>query len=82
MLSFNDEIIFVFLLEEQLLLLVQILGHVCFIHFQWPFSHTARRNGPNDDKTFFMLNSVEHEFYPANKSQITKPCKFFLAKYS
>ena len=31
-----------------------------------------------DYKTFFMLNSAEHEFYPANKSQITYNC--FLAK--
>ena len=29
-----------------------------------------------------MLNSAEHEICPANKSQITNNCKFFLAKYS
>ena len=29
-------------------------------------------------KTFFMLNSVEHEFYPANKSQILKLANSFL----
>ena len=27
--------------------------------------------GPRGYKTFFMLNSVEHDFFPANKSQIT-----------
>ena len=27
-----------------------------------------------------MLNSAEHEIYPANKSQITYNCNFFLAK--
>ena len=27
---------------------------------------------PRGYKTFFMLNSAEHEIYPANKSQITK----------
>ena len=27
-------------------------------------------------KTFFMLNSTEHEICPANKSQITNNCKF------
>ena len=29
-----------------------------------------------------MLNSAEHEFCPANKSQITYNCKFFLAQLS
>ena len=29
-----------------------------------------------------MLNSAEHEICPANKSQITNICKFFLSKYS
>ena len=33
-------------------------------------------------KTFFMLNSAEHEIRPANKSQITNTCNFFLAKHS
>ena len=33
-------------------------------------------------KTFFMLNSAEHEICPASKSQITDNCKFFLAKHS
>ena len=33
-------------------------------------------------KMFFMLNSAEHEICPANKSQITNHCKFFLAKCS
>ena len=33
-------------------------------------------------KTFFMLNSAEHEIVHANKSQITNNCKFFLAKHS
>ena len=32
-------------------------------------------------KTFFVLNSAEHEIYPANKSKITNNCKFFLAKH-
>ena len=30
-------------------------------------------------KTFFMLNSAEHEICPLNKSQITNNSKFFLA---
>ena len=29
-------------------------------------------------KTIFMLNSAEHEIFPANKSQIANNCKFFL----
>ena len=37
---------------------------------------------PRGYKTFFMLNSAEHEIFPANKSQITNNCKFFLAKHS
>ena len=37
---------------------------------------------PQGYKTFFMLNSTEHEICPANKSQITNNCKFFLAKHS
>ena len=33
-------------------------------------------------KLFSILNSTEHEICPANKSQITNNCKFFLAKHS
>ena len=33
-------------------------------------------------KTFFMLNSAEHEICPANKSHITNNCKFFLSEHS
>ena len=29
-----------------------------------------------------LLNSAEHEFFHAKKSQITNSCKFFLAKQS
>ena len=29
-------------------------------------------------KLFFALSSAEHEICPANKSQITNNCKFFL----
>ena len=32
-------------------------------------------------KTFFMLNSAEHEICPANKSQITNKFKFLFAKH-
>ena len=42
------------------------------IHTVWPQGY----------KTFFMLNSAEHEIFHANKSQITNNCKFFLAKHS
>ena len=35
---------------------------------------------PRGFKTFFMLNSAEHELCPADKYQITKHCNFFLAK--
>ena len=31
---------------------------------------------------FFMLNLAEHDICPANKSQITNRCKFFLAKHN
>ena len=31
---------------------------------------------------FFVLNSAEHDVCPANQSQITHKCKFFLAKNS
>ena len=41
------------------------------------FSYTR----PRGYKTFFMLNSAEHEICPVNKSQITNNCKFFLAKH-
>ena len=37
---------------------------------------------PRGYKTFFMFNSAKHEICPANKSQITDNCKFFLAKHS
>ena len=34
---------------------------------------------PRGYKTYFILNSAEHEIYPVNKSKITNNCKFFLA---
>ena len=37
---------------------------------------------PRGYKTFFILNSAEHEICPANEIQITNICKFFLAKHS
>ena len=37
---------------------------------------------PRGYKTFFMLNSTEHEIFHANNSQITNTAKFFLAKHS
>ena len=37
---------------------------------------------PHGYKTVFMLKSAKHEFFPANKSQITNSFKFFLAKHS
>ena len=37
---------------------------------------------PRGYNFFFMLNSTEHEILPADKSQITNNCKFFLAKHS
>ena len=37
---------------------------------------------PRSYKTFFVLNSAEHEFFHANKSQITNNVKFFLAKHN
>ena len=30
----------------------------------------------------FMLNTAEHEMFPADESQITNNCKFFLSKFS
>ena len=33
-------------------------------------------------KTFFMLNSAEHEICSANKSQVTNNSKIFLAQHS
>ena len=33
---------------------------------------------PRGYKTFFMLNSAEHEICPVNKSQISNKCKFFI----
>ena len=42
----------------------------------------CREIGTRGYKTFFMLNSAEHEICPANKSQITDNCKFFGAKHS
>ena len=36
---------------------------------------------PRGYKTFFMLNSAEHEISPANKSPITNNWKFSFAKY-
>ena len=44
--------------------------------------HPGQIYGLEVKKTFFMLNSAEHEIYFANKSQITKNFKFFLAKHS
>ena len=33
-------------------------------------------------KTFFMLNSAEHQMCPANESQISNKCKFLVVKHS
>ena len=41
-----------------------------------------KHSWPRGYKPFFMLTSAEHEICPANKSQITNMCKFFLAKHS
>ena len=41
-----------------------------------------RKSRPRDYKTFFMLNSAEHEICPANKSQLTNNGKSFLVKHS
>ena len=57
---------------------VQILG----IYNIQRGKHEQCRTRPRGYKTFFMLNSAEHEICPANKSQITDNCKFFLAKPS
>ena len=32
-------------------------------------SHASGKSGPRGYKAFFILNSVEHEIYPANKYQ-------------
>ena len=37
---------------------------------------------PRGYKTFFVLKSAEHEICPANKSQISNSCNFFLDRYS
>ena len=37
---------------------------------------------PEVIKLFPVFNSAEHEICPANKSQITNNCKFFLTKHS
>ena len=42
----------------------------------------CKKNWPRGYKTFFMLNTIEHEIFHANKSQITNNAKFFLAKHS
>ena len=54
------------------------------------FSFSYKRSKDQDQapryKTFFMLNSAEHEIFSAYKSQIPtfvyNNCKFFLAKCS
>ena len=46
--------------------------HLAYVSEAWPQGY----------KTFFMLNSVEHEICLANKSQITNNCKLFLAEHS
>ena len=46
------------------------------------FKDIAMKSWARGYKTFFMLNSAEHEICPANKSQITDNCKFFHAKHS
>ena len=37
--------------------------------------------GPEVQKLVFMLKSAEHEICPANKSQNTNNCEYFLAKH-
>ena len=37
---------------------------------------------PQGYKTFFMLNSAEHEIFHSSTSQITNNAKFFLAKHN
>ena len=44
-------------------------------------TNCAMNTRPWGYKTFFMLNSAEHEIFQTNKSQITNNCKFFLAKH-
>ena len=44
----------------------------------WDTRHKWVNAWPRGYKTFFMLNSAEHEICPANKSKITNDCKFFL----
>ena len=76
--------VFVYLL----FLLVFLIGYdILFEMFRDIFTNlksTTVENGirPRGYKTFFMLNSAEHEICPANKSQITDNCKFFLAKHN
>ena len=39
---------------------------------------TMKCSSPKVIKLFFALSSAEYEICPANKSQITNNCKFFL----
>ena len=48
------------------------------VDFQKPAFWTR----PRGYKTFFLLNSADHNIYPANNSQITNNFKLFLAKHS
>ena len=56
------------------------LAEVSFWHTT--YLREEHRFWPQGYKSFFMLNSSEHEICPANKSQITNNCKFFLVKHS
>ena len=58
-----------------------------FGEYVYMFSHARNHDmeisllipGPEVIKLCFMLNSAEHDFFHANKSQITNNAKFFLA---
>ena len=50
--------------------------------YRWTYASTNTQISliwPQVYKTFFMLNSAEHEIWRGNKSQITTNCKLFLA---
>ena len=59
---------------------IAALSRTLFSHIMLEASG-SKRQGPEIIK-LFVLNSAEHEICPANKSQITNNCKFFLVKHN
>ena len=61
---------------------ISVQMFMCSEHKTFSLILLVSTSWPRGYKTFFVLDSAEHEICPANKSQTAYNCKFFLDKYS